>query len=101
MTHNLYIAKPVLEWLRERINGSLAGIKFREAATEIERLRAEQCEFKNFHRLLCECFGYTHDEIYWERDQLSLIEWIAQRRADEPILVTSQTTKPARRGGGP
>jgi hypothetical protein len=33
--------------------------------------------FKNFHRLLCERFGYGHDEKDWQRDQLSLIEWIA------------------------
>ena len=36
-------------------------------------------EFKNFHRTLCERFGYTHDERDWKRDQLSLIEWIAKK----------------------
>jgi hypothetical protein len=36
-------------------------------------------KFKNFHRLLCERFGYTHDEVDWKRDQLSLIEWIAKQ----------------------
>ena len=36
-------------------------------------------EFKNFHRLLCERFGYVHDEVHWKRDQLSVIEWIAKR----------------------
>jgi hypothetical protein len=36
-------------------------------------------EFKNFHRLLCERFGYTHDEVDWKRDQISLIEWIAKQ----------------------
>ena len=35
-------------------------------------------EFKNFHRLLCERFGYSHDDIDWKRDQISLIEWIAK-----------------------
>jgi hypothetical protein len=35
-------------------------------------------EFKNFHRLLCERFGYGHDPIDWQRDQLSLIEHIAE-----------------------
>lgn len=50
------------------------------AAIELDKLRAD---FKNFHRLLCERFDYDHDEIDWERDQLSLIEWIAQRRQDE------------------
>lgn len=34
-------------------------------------------DFRNFHRLLCERFGYVHDEREWRRDQLSLIEWIA------------------------
>lgn len=36
-------------------------------------------EFKNFHRLLCERFGCTHDEKDWRRDQLSLIEAIASQ----------------------
>lgn len=35
--------------------------------------------FKNFHRLLCERFGYVHDEKDWRRDQLSLIEFIAAK----------------------
>lgn len=35
-------------------------------------------EFKNFHRLLCERFGYGHDPLDWQRDQLSLIEHIAK-----------------------
>lgn len=34
-------------------------------------------DFKNFHRQLCERFGYSHDERDWRRDQVSLIEWIA------------------------
>jgi hypothetical protein len=38
-------------------------------------------DFKNFHRLLCERFGYTHDEKDWRRDQLSLIEHIAKQSA--------------------
>jgi hypothetical protein len=33
--------------------------------------------FKNFHRSLCERFGYFHDEIGWQRDQVSLEEHIA------------------------
>lgn len=37
--------------------------------------------FKNFHRLLCERFSYTHDEKDWRRDQLSLIEHIAAQSA--------------------
>jgi hypothetical protein len=38
-------------------------------------------DFKNFHRLLCERFGYVHDERDWRRDQLSLIEHIASQIA--------------------
>lgn len=33
-------------------------------------------EFANFHRMLCERFGYAHDPVHWRRDQLSLIEHI-------------------------
>jgi hypothetical protein len=40
-------------------------------------------EFKNFHRLLCERFGYVHDPLDWQRDQLSLIEHIASHSAKE------------------
>jgi len=51
-------------------------------------------EFKNFHRLLCERFGYSHDEKDWKRDQLSLIEWIAARQSagatgEEPVGTLS------------
>jgi hypothetical protein len=41
-------------------------------------------EFKNFHRLLCDRFGYTHDEVDWKRDQISLIEWIAKQVKPAP-----------------
>jgi hypothetical protein len=47
--------------------------------------------FKNFHRLLCERFGYGHDEKDWRRDQLSLIEFIAakvQAPAPGPCIST-------------
>lgn len=43
----------------------------------IDAAGASNAEFKNFHRLLCERFGYTHDERDWKRDQISLIEHIA------------------------
>jgi hypothetical protein len=49
------------------------------AAQPVEQ--TAQSDFKNFHRLLCERFGYVHDEQDWQRDQLSLIEWIASRAA--------------------
>jgi len=50
-------------------------------------------EFKNFHRVLCERFGYTHDEVDWKRDQVSLIEWIAKQvkpaaPVQEPVVLT-------------
>jgi hypothetical protein len=37
----------------------------------------ERHEFENFHRALCERFGYCHDPVDWKRDQVSLIEHIA------------------------
>lgn len=43
----------------------------------------ERDAFKNFHRVLCERFGYVHDEIDWRRDQISLIEHIASTSAKE------------------
>ncbi|WP_155648315.1 hypothetical protein [Burkholderia cepacia] len=47
-------------------------------------------QFKSFHRQLCERFDYVHDEVDWRRDQVSLIEWIANEvgaptEAHEPI----------------
>ncbi|MFL9966697.1 hypothetical protein PQR02_38220 [Paraburkholderia sediminicola] len=39
-------------------------------------------EFKNFHRQLCERFGYSHDDVDWKRDQISLIEWISKRKEE-------------------
>lgn len=47
-------------------------------------------QFKNFHRLLCERFGYMHDEKDWKRDQVSLIEWIVTHRAAEPAAVPDE-----------
>lgn len=39
--------------------------------------------FKNFHRALCDRFGYSHDERDWRRDQVSLIEWIAAQTSEQ------------------
>lgn len=36
-------------------------------------------DFKNFHDNLCNRFDYPHDDAYWWRDQISLIEHIASR----------------------
>lgn len=51
---------------------------------------AERAAFKNFHRAMCERFGYAHDEKDWKRDQASLEEWIAKKlrdaRDDRPEL---------------
>lgn len=48
--------------------------------------------FKNFHRVLCERFGYAHDERDWRRDQISLIEHIASRLAQPPAAEQSRMT---------
>lgn len=43
--------------------------------------------FQNFHRRLCERFGYAHDPVDWWRDQASLEEHIASliaKPAPEP-----------------
>lgn len=57
-----------------------------DARAEITRLRAELADtsqsFKNFHRRLCERFGYHHDEKDWRRDQLSLELWISSQLAE-------------------
>lgn len=42
-----------------------------------EQKKQAEARFKNFHRSLCERFGYFHDEIDWQRDQVSLEEHIA------------------------
>lgn len=43
--------------------------------------------FKNFHRSLCARFGYTHDEVYWWRDLVSLEEHIASLSAPKQVGV--------------
>lgn len=60
--------------------------------------RSPDHEFKNFHRLLCERFDYPHDEIDWRRDQLSLIEWIANRQST-PVSVQPVPTIRVRADG--
>lgn len=59
---------------------------------EIERLRAELASttgaFKNFHRNLCERFGYVHDKNDWPRDQISLEEFIAAKLAKSEAELT-------------
>ena len=68
-------------------------------------LDSAEREFANFHRQLCERFGYAHDPEHWRRDQISLIEHIAVQlaRADgtagkavDEILNVLEGTVPAR-----
>lgn len=35
---------------------------------------------KHFHKMLCDVFNYPHDDEYWWRDQVSLIDHIAKDR---------------------
>jgi hypothetical protein len=42
-----------------------------------DQKKQAEAGFKNFHRRLCERFGYYHDELDWQRDQVSLEEHIA------------------------
>lgn len=53
-------------------------------------------EFKNFHRLLCERFGYCHDERDWKRDQISLIEHIAKQRIAQSVALPERMQVPAK-----
>ena len=52
-------------------------------------------DFKNFHRQLCARFGYVHDEQFWWRDLVSLIEHIASKAqpAVEPVAEWKQSTQ--------
>ncbi|MWW08608.1 hypothetical protein [Pseudomonas aeruginosa] len=60
--------------------------RWAEIFNRVEQQRdAALASFKNFHRLLCERFGYTHDEKDWQRDQLSLIEHIAAAQAQHSV----------------
>lgn len=47
-------------------------------------------EFKSFHRMLCKRFGYTHDEAFWWRDQVSLMEFIAGQVAPQATVDDSK-----------
>lgn len=51
-----------------------AASRIRRQEASIDQLKAG---FKHFHRSLCERFGYYHDEIDWQRDQVSLEEHVA------------------------
>ena len=61
--------------------------------------RNDTHSFQNFHRALCERFGYAHDANDWRRDQVSLIEHIAKLAAqpETPILQCAQCKKSYRK----
>lgn len=67
------------ERLRANLDGEVS--QARDFNLEHEELKHERDQlkagFKNFHRSLCERFGYYHDEIDWQRDQVSMEEHIA------------------------
>ena len=72
--------------------GELPGLpaKLKEAQSRAEKAEAE---FKNFHRMLCERFGYSHDERHWKRDQVSLMEDIATALTAERQRAEAQNAK--------
>jgi len=66
--------------LREAIISVLArrpAAQAQEPHISVMPAEQERHEFENFHRALCERFGYCHDPVDWKRDQVSLIEHIA------------------------
>ena len=74
-------------WVRREISAKdvltlIAAIETPPAAPSVTPTGQtwEHC-FKNFHRNLCERFGYSHDEVDWFRDQISLEEFIAAKVA--------------------
>lgn len=71
------VGQPLRSMLGIGPHGHMTGEQV-EAAKWIDGLLAE-AKFKNFHRALCERFDYVHDEKDWQRDQVSLIEWIAKK----------------------
>ena len=71
-----------------------AATVIRQALADAEQpAPAQEHEFKNFHRLLCERFEYTHDERDWKRDQISLIEWIAKMVTPAPAQACDHDWK--------
>lgn len=57
--------------------------KFLASALSGEKYRHMQvwAEYRNFHRSLCARFGYSHDEVHFRRDLVSLEEAIAAKVA--------------------
>jgi|SRR5882757_10613423 len=55
--------------------------QMQDLTIEIAALKSQEspslASFKNFHRSLCDRFGYIHDPVDWQRDQVSLEEHIS------------------------
>lgn len=67
-----YIAKnqaSIILRLQSELNGT----------TDIDDLRKYSINHKHFHKMLCERFNYSHDDEFWWRDQVSLIEHISNK----------------------
>lgn len=67
--------------------------------SELATLRAERdrhlADFKNFHRSLCERFGYHHDEADWPRDLVSLEEHVATLKGADQFRGYGEPGNPA------
>lgn len=75
-----------------RRSGNLMGLAYAESIRARKSIAGPAAdgpdadhEFRNFHRSLCERFGYTHDERDWRRDQISLIEHISTAAPAQPV----------------
>jgi hypothetical protein len=83
LSNQLRLLEISLQAENERLRTDLEGeiSQARDFNLEHEELKHERDQlkagFKNFHRSLCERFGYFHDEADWQRDQVSLEEHIA------------------------
>lgn len=72
-----YIRKDLYDELKNQITAYQLTIANMEAERD-----GTMHSFKNFHRLLCDRFDYSHDPIDWRRDQVSLIEHIANQHKE-------------------
>jgi hypothetical protein len=85
--------------MRGDLNAKIAALEADAAAARkatreaVKRAEKAEAEFKNFHRMLCERFGYSHDERHWKRDQVSLMEDIATALTTERQRAEAQNAK--------
>ena len=81
---------------RQMHNG-MGGTSFDILADAIDAHLAERDAdtnaFKNFHNQLCQRFYYTHDEVDWRRDQLSLIEHITLLTHPSDAAIAEQSAE--------